>query len=522
MAVSHIPSSHTAPSGHAGGKIPDRLGAAAGSGSVISLRSRILLLLAALMVVNLTGAGLSIWYTDRAKGLYESTMDHDFQALMAAQGLETALLMQKGLTTYFFLNNDPAWLEQLTAYEQNFGNYLEQARKSVIDPEQRNLLNRIESEYGNFTHARDQVIALYKDGRREEGAKLHWAVRDGFSRAFTLCEDFRNSYRERVLTARANYNKEAHLISLVTLGAMPGVFGLGLLLIYILMKQVLIPLRRLVVGSGLMERDTVPDDEVQALSRSFENLMADRDSAHVQLEKSQEILLQAEKLALVGKMAAGVAHSVRNPLTSLKMRLFSLERSLSLDPMQREDFEVISEEIKHIDTILNNFLEFSRPPKMRFQSVSPSAVVDNTLQLLRHRLQSGNVDIQLHRDDPLPPTAIDPEQLKEALVNIILNACEAMVEGGTITISEDLGVVDGVGRMILIRVADNGPGVPKSIMDDIFSPFFSTKEEGSGLGLAISRRILEDHGGWLSLKSKEGYGAIFSLAVPCKEACPWP
>ena len=93
------------------------------------------------------------------------------------------------------------------------------------------------------------------------------------------------------------------------------------------------------VGSGLVERDAVPADEVKALSRSFHNLMEDRDNAQVKLEKSRESLLQAEKLVLVGKMAAGVAHSVRNPLTSLKMRLFSLERSLSLDPLQREDFE---------------------------------------------------------------------------------------------------------------------------------------------------------------------------------------
>jgi signal transduction histidine kinase len=522
MAVSQIPTDPGAPAGHAGGKIPDGQGMTASSGSVISLRSRILLLLVALIVANLTGAGLSIWYTDRAKGMYEATIDHDFQALMAAQGLETALLMQKGLTTYYFLNSDPDWLAQLTVHEQDFDRWMDKARESVRESATRHMLNEIESEYLHFTHARDQVIALYKEGRREAGAERHWAVRDRFTRTFTLCEKFKNDFRDRVMSARAHYNREARLIYLVTLGTVPGVFGLGLVLIYILMKQVLIPLRRLVVGSGLAGRDGLPADEVKALFHSFHSLMEDRDSVQDKLEKSRESLLQAEKLVMVGKMAAGVAHSVRNPLTSLKMRLFSLERSLPLDPVQREDFEVISEEIKHIDTILNNFLEFSRPPKMRFQSVSPSDVVDNTLQLLRHRLQSGNVDIELRRNQPLPKTAVDPEQLKEALVNIILNSCEAMVDGGVITITEELGVMDQMGRMVVIRVADNGPGVPRSIREEIFSPFFSTKEEGSGLGLAISRRILEDHGGWLSLKSKEGYGAVFSLVVPCKESCPWP
>ena len=149
-------------------------------------------------------------------------------------------------------------------------------------------------------------------------------------------------------------------------------------------------------------------------------------------------------------------------------------------------------------------------------------MVDNTLQLLRHRLQSGNVDIELRRAEPLPQTAIDPEQLKEALVNIILNSCEAMVDGGTITISEELGVMDQVGRMMVIRVADNGPGVPNPSVTISFPRFSVPRRKGPGLGWpypGVFWRITEAGS---ASKSKEGYGAVFSLAVPCKESCPWP
>jgi signal transduction histidine kinase len=229
----------------------------------------------------------------------------------------------------------------------------------------------------------------------------------------------------------------------------------------------------------------------------------------------------AEKWALVGKLAAGVAHSVRNPLTSVKMRLFSMERSLALSPSQKEDLEVISEEIRHIDTIVGNFLEFSRPPKLKMQKVSPSDAVDMAVQLLHHRLESYDVKVEVQRDGRLPEISADPDQLKEVLVNLMVNACEAMVDGGEITISEQQNHSENVGPVAILRVSDNGPGVPESIQAKIFQPFFSTKEEGTGLGLSIAARIVEEHGGWLDLKSREGEGATFIITLPAGEEKTW-
>jgi len=223
----------------------------------------------------------------------------------------------------------------------------------------------------------------------------------------------------------------------------------------------------------------------------------------------------------VGKLAAGVAHTIRNPLTSVNMRLFSLERSLELSQTQQEDFEVISEEVRHIDTIVQNFLEFARPPKLKIQSISPSEVVDMALQLLRHRLESYGVQVELDREHRLPRIEADPEQLKEVLINLLVNGCEAMGEGGLIVIREEEGVAEPLGRVVVIRVKDNGPGIPKSVRDQVFQPFFSTKEEGTGLGLSIAYRIVEEHGGWLSLKSKEGEGTTFTITLPCREDAVW-
>jgi signal transduction histidine kinase len=155
------------------------------------------------------------------------------------------------------------------------------------------------------------------------------------------------------------------------------------------------------------------------------------------------------------------------------------------------------------------------------QAVSPSDVVDAAVQLLRHRLESFGVEVDLYRQRRLPPIQGDPEQLKELLVNLMVNACEAIGERGRIMIYEEEGVTEPLGRVVVIKVRDNGPGVPDGIKEQIFQPFFSTKEEGTGLGLSIALRIVEDHGGCLNLRSREGKGTTFIITLPCKEDGAW-
>jgi signal transduction histidine kinase len=217
----------------------------------------------------------------------------------------------------------------------------------------------------------------------------------------------------------------------------------------------------------------------------------------------------------MGKLAAGVAHSIRNPLTSVKMRLFSLGRSLQFDPTQREDFNVISEEMRHIDSIVRNFLEFSRPPKLKMQKTSPSDVVDKALQLLQDRIDNYGVKAKVDRRRRLPEIWIDPGQLEEVLVNLLVNACEAMPNGGSIVIREEERMAESTGGVVIVQVSDDGPGIPQSVQDRLFQPFFSTKEEGTGLGLNIAARILEEHGGRLTVESQEGEGTTFIITLPC-------
>ena len=462
-----------------------------------------------------------MWHTYQMDSLLKGIIDMDLAALQAAEGLENALMSQKGFVSYYFLDGNPDWLKKLGEYRQAFKEGLKQVRKLARTATDKETIDEIESKYGDYIKDKDEVIALYRDGQREAGATLHWEVRSHFFKILEVCEDYKDIHKRRINLARSEIQTQAKRLRVIAGAAIWTAILLGALLAFVLVTQILNPLRRLALDGDVSEGTAESGDEVKAVSRRVHSLVEDVDQTKSELERSQEHLLQSEKLALVGKLAAGMAHSVRNPLTSVKMRLFSMERGLDMSETQKDDFDVISKEIRHIDNIVQNFLEFSRPPKLKMQKVSPSDVVDTALQLLRHRLESYGVLVKLDRQHRLSEIVADPEQLKEVLVNLLVNACEAMGSGGQIVIFEQEDTIEQLGRVVVIRVSDSGPGIPEAIQDKLFEPFFSTREEGTGLGLSIAARIVEEHGGLLNLTSQKGKGATFTITIPCKEEENW-
>lgn len=280
---------------------------------------------------------------------------------------------------------------------------------------------------------------------------------------------------------------------------------------FIISREVLRPLEQIRLVVQQEQQGPSGLGQVAATMREL------RETVHrtqAELVESHKNLRHVEKLALVGQLAAGVAHSVRNPLTSVKLRLFSLERGLTLNSRQKEDFDVISDAIRHVDGIVSNFLEFSRRPDLKLEQISPSSVVDASLRLLESRLAVFPVNLTVKRAAPLPEVHADPEQLREALLNILLNACEAMDYAGELHIEEVLNS-DSEGRLFAcIKVRDSGPGIAEELMPDIFTPFFSTKEQGTGLGLPIAKTILEEHGGDLQVHSSSSTGTVFTFFLP--------
>ena len=478
------------------------------------LRTRIYIILNSLVLITMAGGIVTVWYTYRMEHLLTAVTEKNITAFKTAEALEIALVNQKGFVSYYFIEGDPEWLRKLGEFRQIFKERLMDAQHMAESEREREALYWIKIEYAKYISIKDRVISLYQAGNREEGTALHRQVRDLFFTVLEFCHKYKEIHEKSILQAKTDSRIQAANLRIIAITAVCIGLLLAILLAFVLGSQILGPVRRLTIEVGSEGDPTSAGDEVKALSHGVRDLIQNVDHTQSELQKSRESLSQADKLALVGKLAAGMAHSIRNPFTSVKMRLFSLNRSLKLSDTQKEDFDVISEEIRRVDTIVQNFLEFSRPPKLKIQSISPSIIVDQAIALLKHRLKSYDVEVSIERDQYLPEINADPEQIKEVIVNLIVNSCEAMERGGAIVIREQELMAPSKERTAVIQVSDNGPGIPKPLKEKVLQPFFTTKEEGTGLGLSIAVRIIEEHHGRLDIESNEGGGATFVISLP--------
>jgi len=225
--------------------------------------------------------------------------------------------------------------------------------------------------------------------------------------------------------------------------------------------------------------------------------------------------LDAEsRMAYIGTLAAGIAHEVRNPLSSMKMNVQMMEHRVDqLPPKHIEYFrsktERIQGEVERLEQSVSHFLAFARPAPVRAERVSLNGVVDDVVELLRPQCQSQGVALACKLDRELPVVEIDPGQFVQAIENLVLNAMQAVGKGGAVTVSTQ--AADG---KVVLAVADNGPGVPEDVQEKIFKVFFTTREGGTGLGLNIVSRIVEEHRGKLRLESELGKGSTFRIELP--------
>ncbi len=228
----------------------------------------------------------------------------------------------------------------------------------------------------------------------------------------------------------------------------------------------------------------------------------------------QQQIIQSERLAVVGKMSANVAHEIKNPLGTIVLNAELLEDELSRwgeaqTEEARQLLGVIKSEIDRLLEVIEEYLQFARLPKLRLEAGNINEVVSNLLFFLREEASGRNVLIQEELSNFLPPVLMDAKQLRQALLNIIKNSFEAMPTGGKLTVSTS----HKDGRVEIV-IADTGRGIPEENLDLIFTPFFSTKHGGTGLGLSITSHIIQEHQGNISVKSYVDLGTIFTISFP--------
>ena len=225
------------------------------------------------------------------------------------------------------------------------------------------------------------------------------------------------------------------------------------------------------------------------------------------LKKAEERLILAERLSCLGELTAGVAHELRNPLAGIKINTQILSRKKDLPEMEKRLLDSTQEGIEKIQKIVEDMLHFAKPKVSHFKEEDINEVVEKSLSVLLAKLKKGNISSVFERGMGLPPVRIDVHQIQQVLINLMLNAIQAMEKGGALTLRTFAANGGGVG----VEVKDTGAGIPQPQLKKIFDPFFTTKSEGTGLGLSISLKILETHGATIDVSSEEGKGSTFTI-----------
>ncbi len=227
-------------------------------------------------------------------------------------------------------------------------------------------------------------------------------------------------------------------------------------------------------------------------------------------KKMEQRLQQTERLKALGTLAAGIAHEIRNPLATINFNTQMLQRELHLDSAQQQMVEDMLQEVRKIDRIVQQVLHFAKPREPQFGPNAVNDVVRYCLDLARVSLRKAGVEVEVILGESLPSTVMDFNQISQVVMNLIINAIEAMPEGGKLTVATRLQEDPPA---VLIEVGDTGAGILAEDRERVFDPFFTRKPEGTGLGLSISRQIMEKHGAFLEFESGQG-GTTFRMGFP--------
>ncbi|MBU5614342.1 sensor histidine kinase [Geomonas azotofigens] len=315
----------------------------------------------------------------------------------------------------------------------------------------------------------------------------------------------------------------------------------SLSLTYFTQKLVNRPVRELLEHTQMLARGELDGlvhsfahDELGELADSFNAMTVNLKKAREELEgwgrdlelmvqqRTQEItrmqaqLIRSEKLASLGELVAGIAHEINNPLTGILVFASLIQSNPKLDPVLKNDIETVLRETKRCAGIVKGLLEFARCAPPQKTPCSLNEISDAALELVRHQILFQDVTIARNYSGRIPSLLIDPNQIEQVLVNMLVNAGHALRGEGMVMVVTGIDPVQG---QAFIKISDNGCGIPEANLDRIFDPFFTTKSnKGTGLGLSVSYGIIQEHGGHIEVQSQEGAGTTFTILLPMPEA----
>ncbi len=459
---------------------------------------------------------VSAWYLDRLQKNTAAILSQNVANLRAEEELENRVRQLRFHSFVYLLDPKPERLQPIERDCRNFEDALQQATESARNEE---ILHHVEIVRREYQTYRDELASLRTKTEGMSRADFaHWADAHPINRIVEPCQQLLNLNKQIMDDSARQTEQVGRQVSvgLMVLGLMGPASGLimGFGIARGLSKSIYRLSVRVQDMAQRLDRDIASisiaaDGDIQNLDRQLQHVVQRVEEATERLQRHQREMLRAEQLAAVGQLAASVAHEVRNPLTAVKMLVEVGLRPKTPKSLTAEDLRVIHGELARVERIVQNLLDFARLPVPQKAPCNLRAVVTQSVELVQARARQQRVEIRVHSDDPVTGE-VDRDQFRTVLVNLLLNALDAMPGGGLLDISLEATPETGV----RLTVSDTGPGISDEISGRLFTPFASTKATGTGLGLNISQRIIEEHGGRLSADNRPGGGACFTITLP--------
>ncbi len=319
-----------------------------------------------------------------------------------------------------------------------------------------------------------------------------------------------------------NLQAEIRDVRLVLILIGCGGFLIGMAGAAFLAKRITGPLKKLVEGTVLISRGNFSHtigiksrDEIGNLAQGFNRMSQELLQTKKLMEEANKRLIQAEKLASIGRISATIAHEIRNPLTSVKLNIQRLLQNDDLDEIEKEHLTISQEGIAQIEKFIKELLNFTRVSDLNKERFSIEQIIEESIKMMGGSLAEKKITLTKNYGRQVPSILADGDKLRQVFLNILRNACEAVDEGGEIGLALSCLQEDGI-QKINIMISDNGVGIPEKDWETIFEPLFTTKASGFGLGLANARKIVEQHKGSIRVVKKKGKGTTFEIRIPCE------
>ncbi len=476
------------------------------------------------IAIILAGGFLIISYIYRIQDETTALMDQNVRSAKTAKELTLSLYDIRAASLTYLFDRSPERIAILQQKQTDFILLLQKAKESANTEEEKTLIQQISALFSNYQQTLTNALELHKIGRISQPNKL---IVHASQDLINTIEEKTNTFIIKNESAQLEYETSIEKNENIIRSAMyalgfGGIF-LGIVLGWMIARIILNPIYKLVLkvrdaaGSEVVEHIKMsPGKELEELDVHISRLISRINQANEDLRKNRELLERSSKLAAIGKIAPALAHEIRNPLTAIKMLIYSMMQEPGISNDKLHDLEIITHEINRVEGFLQNFLKYARPAKPQMQIVQIVPVLKETLQLMQPRFRQNNINlVEIHEQENLKIKA-DPDMIRQVVMNLVLNAVESMGQEGELRFSTLIRDDDQGTGMFQIVISDTGPGIPDEIRDSMFDPFVKGKDQGIGLGLSISQRIAELHHGWISASNNAGKGATFTVHLPLK------